>query len=90
MPGLSTVFGRGPVECQPGAAHALGLGADVGLLARSDGSVELRLLCVELDAQGIAHQQPQPADTPLALHLPGDRVDAIDDGFDHQLAGAIG
>jgi hypothetical protein len=82
---LSTALGRSPIERQPGPAHAPGLGADVGLLVRSYGGIQLGLLCVELDPQGIAHQQPQPAHSPLALHLPGDRVDAIENGFDHQL-----
>ena len=82
---LGTVLGRGPVERQPGAAHALGLGADVDLLVRGDGGIELRLLCVELDPQRIVHQQPQPADAPLALHLPSDLVDAVEDRLDHEL-----
>jgi hypothetical protein len=41
------------------------------------GGVEPILLLVELGAQGIRHEQAEPADAPLALHGDGDLVEAV-------------
>ena len=72
----------GPIQRLPGAAHAVGVDADVTLVVTGDGLVEPILLLVELRAQQIRDQQPEPADAPLALHGDGDLVEALDHRLD--------
>jgi hypothetical protein len=73
---------RGAIERSPGARHAVAMDADVVFLAGLDRGIEPVLLLVELGAQEIRHDQPQPADAPLALHGDGDLVEAVDHRLD--------
>ena len=67
----------------------------MALLAGLDRGIEPILLLVELGAQEVGHDQPQPVDAPFALHGDGDLVEALDHRLDaigrrrHRLGGGV-
>ena len=74
----------------PGAAHRLRMGAHGFQILRRIGRLPLGPLAVKAFTQRIAHQQPQPPNTPFPFQRIGDKVNRLHEALDgHSRAAGV-